>query len=252
MNDVLVALAVIAALSHCSEGRKFGFPPLSNSSYPKDSALEACRERRSGQEGSTENEVEAATNRTDRKLPAPRTEEIRMLERLQKIKYDKVAEAPRGVQDQFIEMLGNSKSPREAPPPTHADGLFFCFQVIPQTCWYKGVKFDCGLSISCVLAGGKPLDLCSGGMIWSCCVSAEKIPTKDPAFGTLHNASKYEPEIKLIVGEWMKVKVKVNPERTPYSPEFVRMERVKRVHSISFLYITLMVAPLMLAHFVTL
>ncbi|KAL0268737.1 UNVERIFIED_CONTAM: hypothetical protein PYX00_010560 [Menopon gallinae] len=171
MNDVLVALAVIAALSHCSggsESRKFGFPLFSNGSFPEDPTCEACRARRSGQEGSAENEVEAAANRTDRRLTVSRTEEIRMLERLQKIKYDKVAEAPRGVQDQFIEMLGN---------------------MIPQTCWYKGVKFDCGLSISCVLAGGKPLDLCSGGMIWSCCVSTEKIPAKDPAFGTLHNAS---------------------------------------------------------------
>ncbi|KAL0268738.1 UNVERIFIED_CONTAM: hypothetical protein PYX00_010560 [Menopon gallinae] len=171
MNDVLVALAVIAALSHCSggsESRKFGFPLFSNGSFPEDPTCEACRARRSGQEGSAENEVEAAANRTDRRLTVSRTEEIRMLERLQKIKYDKVAEAPRGVQDQFIEMLGN---------------------MIPQTCWYKGVKFDCGLSISCVLAGGKPLDLCSGGMIWSCCVSTEKIPAKDPAFGTLHNAT---------------------------------------------------------------
>lgn len=49
--------------------------------------------------------------------------------------------------------------------------------VIPQTCWYNGNKFDCGLSISCVLEGGKPVDLCSGGMIWSCCVSRDKVQT---------------------------------------------------------------------------
>lgn len=63
--------------------------------------------------------------------------------------------------------------------------------VIPQSCWYKGIKFDCGLSISCVLAGGKPLDLCSGGMIWSCCVSPEKITVKDPNINALQNASKF-------------------------------------------------------------
>ncbi|EEB19399.1 tripsin, putative [Pediculus humanus corporis] len=91
-----------------------------------------------------------------------------MLTRVQRIKNNKISEAPRGVQDQFIEMLGS---------------------MIPQSCWYKGVKFDCGLSISCVLAGGKPLDLCSGGMIWSCCVSPEKITVKDPNIGALQNAS---------------------------------------------------------------
>ncbi|XP_037808200.1 serine proteinase stubble isoform X3 [Lucilia sericata] len=45
--------------------------------------------------------------------------------------------------------------------------------LIPQTCRYRGQKFECGLSISCVLGGGKPVDLCSGGMIWSCCVDKE-------------------------------------------------------------------------------
>ncbi|CAB0032401.1 unnamed protein product [Trichogramma brassicae] len=48
--------------------------------------------------------------------------------------------------------------------------------MIPQTCKYKGAKFECGLSISCVLGGGRPVDLCSGGMIWSCCVDDDDIP----------------------------------------------------------------------------
>ncbi|XP_065367387.1 serine proteinase stubble isoform X3 [Calliphora vicina] len=46
-------------------------------------------------------------------------------------------------------------------------------RMIPQTCRYRGQKFECGLSISCVLGGGKPVDLCSGGMIWSCCVDKD-------------------------------------------------------------------------------
>ncbi|XP_030368863.1 serine proteinase stubble [Scaptodrosophila lebanonensis] len=45
--------------------------------------------------------------------------------------------------------------------------------LIPQSCRFRGHKFECGLSISCVLGGGKPLDLCSGGMIWSCCVDKD-------------------------------------------------------------------------------
>lgn len=77
--------------------------------------------------------------------------------------------------------------------------------MIPQTCWYNSNKFDCGLSISCVLEGGKPVDLCSGGMIWSCCVSRDKIQTSGSSssssssavtaasnsVGTIENASEF-------------------------------------------------------------
>lgn len=63
--------------------------------------------------------------------------------------------------------------------------------LIPQTCTYKGATFDCGLSISCVLGGGRPVDLCSGGLIWSCCVDDDDIPEKipRPTVGLLQNAS---------------------------------------------------------------
>nr|CAI5843285.1 unnamed protein product [Callosobruchus analis] len=46
-------------------------------------------------------------------------------------------------------------------------------RMIPQSCRFRGVKYECGLSISCVLGGGRPLDLCSGGMIWACCVDRD-------------------------------------------------------------------------------
>ncbi|XP_050462800.1 uncharacterized protein LOC126857427 isoform X2 [Cataglyphis hispanica] len=63
-------------------------------------------------------------------------------------------------------------------------------RMIPQTCKYKGTKFECGLSISCVLGGGRPVDLCSGGLIWSCCVDDDDIPEKiRPTTGLLQNAS---------------------------------------------------------------
>ncbi|XP_011505131.1 PREDICTED: serine proteinase stubble isoform X2 [Ceratosolen solmsi marchali] len=64
-------------------------------------------------------------------------------------------------------------------------------RMIPQTCKYKGAKFECGLSISCVLGGGRPVDLCSGGMIWSCCVDDDDIPDKiqKPSVGVLQNAT---------------------------------------------------------------
>uniref|UniRef100_A0A182F5Z0 Peptidase S1 domain-containing protein n=1 Tax=Anopheles albimanus TaxID=7167 RepID=A0A182F5Z0_ANOAL len=61
-------------------------------------------------------------------------------------------------------------------------------RMIPQTCRHKGRKFECGLSLSCVLGGGKPLDLCSGGMIWSCCIDREFAPEGDPEQGAVHNA----------------------------------------------------------------
>ncbi|XP_076679295.1 uncharacterized protein LOC143374760 isoform X2 [Andrena cerasifolii] len=64
-------------------------------------------------------------------------------------------------------------------------------RMIPQTCTYKGATFDCGLSISCVLGGGRPVDLCSGGLIWSCCIDDDDIPEKipRPTAGLLQNAS---------------------------------------------------------------
>ncbi|KAG5333629.1 STUB proteinase, partial [Acromyrmex heyeri] len=64
-------------------------------------------------------------------------------------------------------------------------------RMIPQTCKYKGARFECGLSISCVFNGGRPLDLCSGGLIWSCCVDDEDIPEKvpRPTVGLLQNAT---------------------------------------------------------------
>ena len=41
---------------------------------------------------------------------------------------------------------------------------------MPNTCWYKGSQHECGLSLSCVFSGAKAMDLCNGGMVWSCCV----------------------------------------------------------------------------------
>ncbi|KAL5287001.1 PRSS41 family protein [Megaselia abdita] len=61
-------------------------------------------------------------------------------------------------------------------------------RMIPQSCRYHGYKFECGLSISCVLNGGKPMDLCSGGMIWSCCIDKE-LNAEESTVGALHNAS---------------------------------------------------------------
>ncbi|XP_004444298.2 serine proteinase stubble isoform X3 [Drosophila pseudoobscura] len=61
--------------------------------------------------------------------------------------------------------------------------------LIPQSCRFRGHKFECGLSISCVLGGGKPLDLCSGGMIWSCCVDKDLDAEESPHAAPVNNTS---------------------------------------------------------------
>ncbi|XP_065167485.1 serine proteinase stubble isoform X4 [Atheta coriaria] len=86
---------------------------------------------------------------------------------------------------------------RRAPTLGHTDsqGLIEMLgRMIPQSCRFKGVKYECGLSISCVLGGGRPLDLCSGGMIWACCVDRDTQTTtsqqhSSPDQGVLNNAS---------------------------------------------------------------
>ena len=45
--------------------------------------------------------------------------------------------------------------------------------LVPNHCWYRGHQYSCGLSVTCVFAGNQPLDLCNGGMVWSCCVPGE-------------------------------------------------------------------------------
>ncbi|KAG8232596.1 hypothetical protein J437_LFUL013135 [Ladona fulva] len=71
--------------------------------------------------------------------------------------------------------------------------LFCLTIVIPQSCWYEGEKYECGLSITCVLYGeGQPMDLCGGGLIWSCCVPTDKIDEESTPVGSgsaLQNAS---------------------------------------------------------------
>ena len=45
---------------------------------------------------------------------------------------------------------------------------------VPNHCWYQGYKYECGLSLSCVFEGNHALDLCNGGMIWTCCVPSHR------------------------------------------------------------------------------
>ncbi|XP_022921226.1 serine proteinase stubble isoform X3 [Onthophagus taurus] len=97
-------------------------------------------------------------------VPNPKqTQELMLLDQLGRRNPVSLSETPG-----FIDMIG---------------------RMIPQSCRYKGVKYECGLSISCVISGGRPMDLCSGGMIWSCCVDRDTpSPTRNPP-QVLHNAT---------------------------------------------------------------
>ncbi|XP_058793742.1 phenoloxidase-activating factor 2-like [Phymastichus coffea] len=90
--------------------------------------------------------------------------------------------------------VGSYRGHPSAPPDLHNGIMDMLGKMIPQTCKYKGAKFECGLSISCVLGGGRPVDLCSGGMIWSCCVDdddivPDKVSKPTSGVGLLQNAS---------------------------------------------------------------
>lgn len=65
-----------------------------------------------GDEDEEEDEGDDEENREQGRIQVKRYEELQILNTLQRIKNNKITEAPRGVQDQFIEMLGSSKSIR--------------------------------------------------------------------------------------------------------------------------------------------
>lgn len=81
----------------------------------------------------------------------------------------------------LYDVMMNDSSP--SGPKQHANGD----RAIPQKCWYKSNQYDCGLSVSCVFQGAKPVDLCSGGMIWSCCVPRDKVDHVDQNLGAIGN-----------------------------------------------------------------
>lgn len=47
--------------------------------------------------------------------------------------------------------------------------------LVPNHCWYRGAKYDCSLSITCAISGRKSMNLCNGGLIWSCCVDRDEV-----------------------------------------------------------------------------
>jgi len=75
--------------------------------------------------------------------------------------------------------------------------------LVPSFCWYRGEKFDCGLSITCAIQGKKSMDMCNGGLVWTCCVSREAVDRSDPKLGAVEDAKcgvVYEDNKSRIVG----------------------------------------------------
>ena len=60
--------------------------------------------------------------------------------------------------------------------------------IVPNHCWYRGEKYDCALSLTCAISGKKSMDLCNGGLIWTCCVDRDKVDRVDPDLGVRTDA----------------------------------------------------------------
>ena len=69
--------------------------------------------------------------------------------------------------------------------PTTSSGSL---NLVPNHCWYRGAKYGCGLSITCAISGKKAMDLCNGGLIWSCCVERDDVDRVDKDLGLLSDA----------------------------------------------------------------
>lgn len=68
--------------------------------------------------------------------------------------------------------------------------------LVPNYCWYRGEKYECGLSLTCAMTGKKAMDLCNGGLIWTCCVDRDKIDVIDPKLGAISDAKCGETRTK--------------------------------------------------------
>ena len=53
---------------------------------------------------------------------------------------------------------------------------------------YQGDQYNCSLFNTCVFSGHKPMDLCNGGMVWSCSVDRQKVDFVDPNLGAVKDA----------------------------------------------------------------
>ena len=55
---------------------------------------------------------------------------------------------------------------------------------------YRGAEYNCNLNNTCRSQGKEPMDLCNGGMIWSCCVDREKVDYINPTLGAIKDTKR--------------------------------------------------------------
>ncbi|KAG8189136.1 hypothetical protein JTE90_018430 [Oedothorax gibbosus] len=102
--------------------------------------------------------------------------------------------------------LGGPSVPR-APPPFDSNIalniLNFAQQLLaaPRTCFYQGNSYSCGLSIGCWFQGKRSMDLCSGGVVWSCCVPRNAEPNKVAVVKAATCGKTYIRDSKIVGGE---------------------------------------------------
>lgn len=112
---------------------------------------------------------------------------------------------PKGVFDDIangISSLFGGAGPAVDSGPTGVN-------LVPNNCWYRGNKYECALSITCAVQGQKSLDLCNGGLIWTCCVDRDQIDRVDPDLGKLSDAKCGE----IYTGESSRSAVDTSPDR---------------------------------------
>ncbi|GFQ91269.1 serine protease filzig [Trichonephila clavata] len=71
----------------------------------------------------------------------------------------------------------------------------------PRACYYQGNSYSCGLSIGCWLQGKRSMDLCSGGVVWSCCVPKNAEPNKVAIVKAATCGKTYMRDSKIVGGE---------------------------------------------------
>ncbi|XP_055930663.1 serine proteinase stubble-like isoform X1 [Argiope bruennichi] len=64
-------------------------------------------------------------------------------------------------------------------------------QSLPSSCHYEGTRYSCNIGLGCVFQGKRPVDLCNGGLLWSCCVPRNIVPSvinlvNEPECGRSH------------------------------------------------------------------
>ncbi|XP_054721250.1 serine proteinase stubble-like [Uloborus diversus] len=67
-------------------------------------------------------------------------------------------------------------------------------QSLPTGCNYEGNRYTCNIGLGCIFQGQRPVDLCNGGLLWSCCVPRNIVPSlinlvNEPECGRTHMRS---------------------------------------------------------------